>query len=97
MNGLNHARGEIRVTLSASPESVQLVVADDGPGLAEDELAHVFERFWRGSEARNRPGSGLGLPIVRGIVDAHHGELTLVSSPETGTSATVSLARSHPS
>jgi two-component system sensor histidine kinase MprB len=49
----------------------EVSVRDHGPGIAEQDLPHVFDRFWRASEARGLPGSGLGLAIVRKIADEH--------------------------
>ena len=51
-----------------------LSVRDHGPGFSEDDLPHVFERFYRANSARALPGSGLGLAIVRQAAEAHGGE-----------------------
>jgi signal transduction histidine kinase len=74
------AGGTVNVSLSrvaGDPGSVRLTVSDDGPGIADDELPHVFERFYRGDRAgssgRDPGGSGLGLAIVREIVERHGG------------------------
>lgn len=63
--------GSIDVTLS--PRRVE--VADHGPGIREEDLDHVFDRFYRATEARTLPGSGLGLSIVKEIVSQHGGEV----------------------
>ncbi len=52
----------------------ELTVRDHGPGIAEADLPHVFDRFYRGAEARGRPGSGLGLAIVRQVADQQGGQ-----------------------
>jgi two-component system OmpR family sensor kinase len=58
--------------------AARLDVEDDGPGIAPEHAAHVFERFYRGDPARSRgAGTGLGLPIARAIAAAHGGQLTL--------------------
>jgi len=54
----------------------QVVVRDHGPGIAAEDLPHVFDRFYRAPTARGMPGSGLGLAIVRRIADAHGGEVS---------------------
>ena len=54
----------------------ELTVRDHGPGISAEDLAHVFDRFYRGAEARGRPGSGLGLAIVRQVVRQHGGSVT---------------------
>ena len=66
---------------------------DDGPGLAADEAAHVFERFFRGDPSRSRDhgGAGLGLAIVAAIVEAHGGEVAVESAPGAGTTFRVTL------
>jgi len=66
-------------------------VADGGPGMTADEAAHAFDRFWRGRSSRSRPGSGLGLSIVRAIVAAHGGEVQLETDPDRGTTVRIVL------
>lgn len=61
-----------------------LLVADQGPGIAEDDLPHVFERFYRSPESRTMPGSGLGLSIVRAVAERHGGMVRVGRSPEGG-------------
>jgi two-component system sensor histidine kinase MprB len=61
-----------------------LTVRDHGPGFAEEELPHVFERFFRAKEARGMPGSGLGLSIVRQAAEAHGGWVEAANAPDGG-------------
>jgi len=68
------AEGRITVTARAEGDRALLTVADEGEGLATDDAARAFERFWRGPGAR-APGSGLGLAIVRAIAERHHGRV----------------------
>ncbi len=72
-----------------------LRVDDDGPGIAEDDRPHVFERFWRAREARSMPGSGLGLAIVGRVVDRHAGRAVVATSPAGGARVEVHLPGSH--
>ena len=53
-----------------------LTVRDHGPGIPEEDLPHVFNRFYRSAEMRDRPGSGLGLAIVAQVAESHHGSIT---------------------
>ncbi len=68
-------------------------VKDTGPGISEEEQAHIFERFYRGIAAQtsDAPGTGLGLAISQGIVDLHQGKITLDSTPGEGSTFTVWL------
>ena len=72
--------GTITVTLAAG----LLQVADQGPGIADEDLTHVFERFYRSSEARSTPGSGLGLAIVLHIATIHGGRVEAARAPGGG-------------
>ncbi len=62
----------------------ELSVADEGPGIAAEDLTHVFERFWRAPEARGRPGSGLGLAIVLQAAARHGGSVQAERGPAGG-------------
>ena len=62
----------------------QLDVRDHGPGIAPDDLPHVFDRFYRAPAARALPGSGLGLAIVRQVVESHGGMAVATSPPDGG-------------
>jgi len=63
----------------------ELTVRDHGPGIAAADLPYVFDRFYRGAEARGRPGSGLGLAIVRQVASQHGGSVTAERAPGGGT------------
>jgi two-component system sensor histidine kinase MprB len=69
----------------------RLTVRDHGPGLPEEELPHVFERFWRSPSARGLPGSGLGLAIVAQAVTEAGGTVSLENAPDGGAIATMEL------
>ena len=68
-----------------------LTVDDAGPGISEEDLPHVFERFWRSRESRAMPGSGLGLAIVAQVVHRHAGTVTASRSPAGGARLTVTM------
>jgi len=70
-----------------------MAVRDTGMGIAEEELPHIFDRFFRGKEPQRRqlPGTGLGLPIAKDIVELHGGEITVESRPDEGTTFTILL------
>lgn len=71
---------DIRIEL----DGAQVRVCDSGPGIPEDDLPHIFERFYRSAEARTTPGSGLGLAIVEQVVSAHGGEVFASNRDEGG-------------
>jgi two-component system sensor histidine kinase KdpD len=72
---------------------VEIMVRNSGSTIPEKEQERVLERFYRGSHARNIPGTGMGLAIVQQIASAHSGTLSLASSADTGTAFTLSLPR----
>ena len=79
------AGGTVNVTAAASgPFRVRFAVRDSGQGISEDNLPHIFDRFWQARHA-TRTGAGLGLAIVRGIVEAHDGTISAASELGKGT------------
>jgi signal transduction histidine kinase len=83
-NAIRHTpeNGRVLVTATAEASGVLMTVADGCGGIPEADLASVFETAWRGSAARTpgaESGAGLGLAIVRGIVEAHHGQVSVVN------------------
>ncbi len=72
-----------------------LTVSDEGPGISDEDLPHIFDRFYRSSEARTLPGSGLGLSIVKRAAERHGGTVDVASEPGAGTTFTVTLPDSH--
>jgi len=90
--------GLVRLEVRARPGGmVRFVVLDDGPGIDDDELEQVFERFHRTDDDRSRKtgGAGLGLAIVRAIARAHGGEARAVRSPGGGARLELDLPRLH--
>jgi signal transduction histidine kinase len=89
-----------RVTVSASRHngSVDVAVADTGPGIAAEDLPRVFERFFRVDESRSRDdgGTGIGLAIARSVVEAHGGRIWAESEPGRGTTFTFELPTAPP-
>ena len=78
------ARGG-RMTVGASPRNGQVVfwVSDTGVGISAENVPHLFDRFWQARNTR-REGAGLGLPIVKGIVEGHGGRVRVESAPGRG-------------
>jgi two-component system sensor histidine kinase BaeS len=83
--------GQVTVTTRADGDAARLIVADTGPGIPQADLPHVFERFWRGSGAARRSGTGIGLAVVAELAAAHGGTVTAASPPGGGALFTVTL------
>jgi signal transduction histidine kinase len=79
----------IRVSLSLNSDSVTFSVTDRGIGIPDDELDRVCDLFYRATNSSKFPGRGLGLAVVRDILDLHSGDITLNSALNTGTIATL--------
>ncbi|AVV46914.1 HAMP domain-containing sensor histidine kinase [Streptomyces sp. ID05-04B] len=99
-NAVRHTPADGTVTLTARRDGdrVVLEVADTGTGITPEDLPHVFERFWRAEKSRSRRtgGSGLGLPIVRQLTDAHGGTAEAASTPGEGSVFTLRLPAAPP-
>jgi PAS domain S-box-containing protein len=92
-NALEHSPEGARVTVWASAAAdrgeVELVVSDEGPGIREEDLPYLFDRFWQGGRATR--GTGLGLAIVKGIAEAHGGRVAVASEPGKGSTFRIVL------
>ncbi len=80
-NALRHGDGVVSVSVAPHGDGVEVQVADEGPGVAPEIRTRIFTKFWRGSR---RGGTGLGLYIARGIVEAHGGSIEARSAPDGG-------------
>ncbi len=88
--------GRVELAVRRVEDAVTLTVADDGPGVAPEELPRLGERHFRGTRSGAIDGSGLGLFIVRGVIDAHGGTLRVVSRLGAGTTVSVTLPLAPP-
>ena len=100
-NAIRHTPdgGQIAIEATGGPAEVRVSVRDNGEGIAQEDLPHVFESFYRGEKSRGRAsgGSGLGLAIARGFVEAHGGVITAESPPGQGCTVWFTLPRRPPS
>ena len=87
------AGGRVDVAVSQSPDITLIRVSDTGTGIAADELPHIWTRLYRGDKSRSTHGLGLGLSLVRAIVEAHGGQATVASIPDAGSSFEIRLPR----
>jgi signal transduction histidine kinase len=92
-NALRHTPpgGEVSMGSQTQEQHVEITIADSGSGIAPEDLPHVFERFYRADRARTGGGSGLGLAIAKGLIEAQHGRIRIVSQLGKGTHVTVTL------
>lgn len=81
--------GNIWITIEKTGTQCGLCIKDDGIGISKEDLPKIFERFYRADKARDRNGSGLGLSIVKWIVELHGGKIFVESKPGEGTKITV--------
>jgi len=82
-NALKHARGAaIEISVERGEREAVIAVRDNGPGIAANEIAHVFDRYWQGRTRKS--GAGLGLAIAKGIVEAHGGRVDAASRQGEG-------------
>src|SRR5262249_42078057 len=79
------AHGTITLGAASQNGDVRFSIQDTGSGIAPEDLPHVFERFWQAQDVQRRRGAGLGLPIVKGIVEAHGGRIWVESIRGQGT------------
>lgn len=88
-------RGEVTVTIDDRPDGARVTVADTGIGMSQQDLGHLFEKFFRAESATENgvPGTGLGLTICRGIVEAHGGTIAVDSVLGEGTTVNVYIPR----
>jgi signal transduction histidine kinase len=99
-NAIRHSLvgGVVRVTAVQDSQFTHISINDGGPGISEADIPHLFDRFWRGdkSRTRNSGGSGLGLSIVKQIVEMHNGHIQVVSLNGSGATFTLSLPLARP-
>jgi signal transduction histidine kinase len=91
------AGGEVVVRLASEMGNVQVEIHDEGAGIAPEDLPYVFEPFYRSQHARDRPGTGLGLTIVRSILEQHGTTIHVQSAPGHGTTFSFQLPHAQSS
>jgi len=83
--------GTIKVALSQSEDTVTVIISDNGMGMPEDVKKHIFEKFYQGDKSHSQMGNGLGLTLVKRIVDLHEGSIDVKSEEGIGTEFIVLL------
>lgn len=85
------ANGQIKISGQLENSTYKISLADRGPGIAAEQQAHIFERFYQANQSRSDQGFGLGLSIAAAIVKQHHGQIAVHSRPGQGATFTVQL------
>lgn len=93
-NCLKHSQGnKVTIRLVEQDQQVRLEISDNGRGISEQHLPRIFNRLYKGDEARGSKGNGLGLAIVQELITAHHGEVSVQSKLGEGTSFFLTLPK----
>ncbi|MDT2572905.1 HAMP domain-containing sensor histidine kinase [Enterococcus raffinosus] len=93
-NSMKHSQGnKLTIKLTEQGQLLQLEIGDNGKGISEKNLPRIFDRLYKGDEARGSKGNGLGLAIVQELVAAHHGTITASSKLGEGTTFHVRLPK----
>ena len=87
--------GRIALSVRRREDTVEIAVSDTGIGIPADELPQIWDRLFRGDRSRSQRGLGLGLSLVRAIVEAHHGRVDVTSTPGQGSTFTLRLPTSQ--
>lgn len=80
-NAFKHGAPPVKLSLKSEQDTIILTISDHGKGVAPEHRVKIFERFYRGSDRQNVEGYGLGLPLVKQIIQAHQGSIELVDDP----------------
>ncbi|HVF04714.1 MAG TPA: ATP-binding protein [Frankiaceae bacterium] len=83
-NALKYGAGTVTVAVHGTPAGAEVTVTDEGEGIPPEMLSRVFTKFWRRGDGGRRSGTGLGLFIIKGLVEAHGGEITAGRAPAGG-------------
>jgi signal transduction histidine kinase len=76
--------GVVEIALMKEQDRIILSISDQGPGIEEQDLPYIFDRFYKQRSEENKSGTGLGLAIAKQIADRHHATIKAINRPETG-------------
>ncbi len=96
-NAIKHspAGGSIRIAIHSTAETIGVSVSDDGDGMTEEVQKHIFEKFYQGDKSHGAEGNGLGLALVKRIVDLCRGSISVESAPGRGSTFFISLPKTE--
>lgn len=87
----NNHGGTVKLRLSSDADRVTFTIEDNGPGVSEDAIKHIFDKFYQADSSHRQEGNGLGLALVKRIVDLYEGDIKAENLPDTGCRFTVVL------
>ena len=92
-NALDHtgAGGTVKIHWEHTPAMLRLFISDDGSGIAQEDIHHIFKRFYRSKHALDTQGIGLGLPLAKSIIEGQGGIISVQSDPGAGSTFTLSF------
>jgi signal transduction histidine kinase len=96
-NALKYGAGTVTVTIDGTPAGAEVTVSDEGEGIPDELLARVFTKFWRRGDGGRRQGTGLGLFITKGLIEAHGGDVAAGRAPSGGAQFRFTLPAGAPS
>ena len=98
INAVASNSGKIDVRMEDHPNNIKISVTDNGVGIPLDKQKDLFKKFYQvdATLTRERGGSGLGLAICKGIIDNHHGEISVTSEPNQGSTFSFTIPKSIP-
>ncbi|MFR2446216.1 MAG: sensor histidine kinase, partial [Thomasclavelia spiroformis] len=79
------------IKVKKTSKEVEVSIEDTGRGMSKEVISHIFERFYREDKARSVEGNGLGLSIVKSIIDLHHGNIDVISQVDVGSTFIIKL------
>lgn len=96
-NAFKHTpeKGKIELVVEEKETTIEIKVIDSGEGISQEDLPFIFERFYQVDSAVSSPGSGIGLALSKGLVELHHGEISVKSALQYGSIFTVSLPKEN--
>jgi signal transduction histidine kinase len=90
-------KGKIHMSYDVTEEFLELKIEDNGIGIPKDAITKIFEPFYKGSNSHSRTSAGLGLSLVKALIEAHHGNLLIESEQGKGTTVHIQLPLLYPS
>jgi len=83
--------GLVQIRLTTTPQHITFVIEDSGPGLSEEDQKHIFDKFYQADSSHKQEGNGLGLALVKKILQLENGKITVENCPQGGVRFTVYL------